>query len=224
MAVLLTVAETFPTGAGVSDALAGGGTGVDMGSVVNGSYTPVTSKPANTGRQNLYIRHNATVDPITSFKIFIQQYGVGTGFTYGGAKTAAQDFIDIKAMGAGSGSSKNNNDGLSAGFWMDMQWDVSDANQFDQAGRPTYVKIFGDNTTDGIDLASAFDLHAGALVYNSGGIETVASSPVTGKIGKSGDTVLGTDAHIRTRFYLASAWSDGGYIQWEQVFSYSYTA
>ena len=43
MAVTLTVSESID-GAAVSDALSGGGTGVDLGSVINGSFTPVTDK------------------------------------------------------------------------------------------------------------------------------------------------------------------------------------
>ncbi|MGL6123477.1 MAG: hypothetical protein ACRC1W_10755, partial [Shewanella sp.] len=158
MAVTLTISESID-GAAISDSLAGGGTGVDLGSVSNSSYAPVTDRSANTGAQNLYIRHDATIDPITNFKIYLDSY-TATGFTYGGAVSAASDYASIKTMGQGSGSSKNNNDGLSAGIWMDMDADASTANQFDQATFPSLVKIFGDAGTDGIDLASAFTLAA----------------------------------------------------------------
>ena len=222
MAVSLTLSETLH-GAAIADALAGGGSGLDLGSCTNNSYSPLINKTLNTGAQNLYISHNATVDPITSLKVHIGQFGALTGFTYGGARTAAGDYADLKTWGQASGSSKNNGDGLSYGLWMDMDWNVSDANKFDIATRPTLVKIFGDAGTDGIDLASAFTIAADAMVYDSSG-ETSATSPVAGSVGKSGDSVLGDSAHIQLRIYLADAHIEGGIYQWETVFSFSYTA
>lgn len=223
MSVALTVSETF-SGSAVNDSLAGGGSGVDLGPVANGAYAPIISKPANTGHQNIYTRHDATIDPITNFKLFLQQFGVGTGFTYGGANSAAADFASLKALGFASGNSKNNSNNLSGGIWVEMQgFDVADADAFDQASRPTLVKIFGDNNTDGIDLASAFTVKAEGMVYDNTG-ETLASSPEDGKIGKSGDTVLGDQNHTRWRVYLPSSYANGGIVQWEMVFAYSYTA
>jgi len=222
MTVLLTLSETLD-GAAVADALAGGGTGVDLGSVVNNSYAPVILKSANTGAQNLYISHDAVLDPITDVKTFLQTYGVGTGFTYGGADTAANDFTTLKNLANASGSSKNNGDGLSGGLWIDMDWDASTTNQFDQAGFPTVVKIYGDGLTDGISLASAFALHTAAMVY-AAPAETSASSPVTGQIGKAADTVLGDAAHVKLRIYVPNAYSNGGIVQWEVVTSYSFTS
>ena len=222
MAVLLTVSETLD-GSAVADSLAGGGTGLDLGSVVNGSYAPVVSKAANTGAQNVFIRHDATIDPITDVKTFIQQYGVGTGFTYGGADTAANDYAAIKSLGNGSGSSKNNADGLSGGLWVDQDWDASTANQFDQASFPAAVKIYGDNVTDGTDLATAFTIPNTCQVYDAPG-ETAASAPQAGKIGKNNDTALGDNAHLKLRIYLTQAYSQGGIYQFEWVISYSFTA
>lgn len=222
MTVLLTVSETLD-GSAVADALAGGGTGVDLGSVVNNSYAPVILKSANTGSQPLFIQHDATIDPITDVKTFIQTYGVGTGFTYGGAVSAAADFTTLKNLANASGSSKNNNDGLSGGLWIDMDWDASTTNQFDQGTFPTVVKIYGDGLTDGISLASAFTVAAAAMVYNAPG-ETSASSPVAGQIGKAADTVLGDAAHVKLRIYVPNAYADGGIVQWEWVIAYSFTA
>ena len=222
MAVLLTVSETLD-GSAVADALAGGGTGVSLGSVINGSYAPVVSKAANTGAQDLYIRHDATIDPITDVKTFIQIYGTGTFFTYGGAAGAIADNTTLKSLGNGSGSSKNNADGLSGGLWIDMDWDASTANQFDQASFPTLVKIYGDNVTDGTALGFAFQMRPEALVYDAPG-ETAASAAVLGKIGKNNDTVLGDNAHVKLRIYLTSAFSTGGIVQWEWVIAYSFTA
>lgn len=222
MTVLLTVSETLD-GAAVADALAGGGTGVDLGSVVNNQYAPIISKAANTGAQSLFISHDATIDPITDVKTYIQTYGVGTGFTYGGADSAANDFTTLKNLANASGSSKNNADGLSGGVWIDMDWDASTANQFDQATFPALVKLYGDSLTDGIDIASAFPLKSNAMVYNAPP-ETGASAPVDGQIGKAADTVLGDAAHVKLRLYIPNAFADGGIIQWEWVIAYSFTA
>ena len=222
MTVLLTISETID-GSAVADALAGGGTGVDFGSTVNDQYSPLIDKSANTGAKTLYIHHDATIDPITDVKTFIQEYGVGTGFTYGGADTAANDYTSLKSLGNASGSSKNNADGLSGGVWIDMDADASTTNQFDQATFPTVVKIYGDNTTDGTDLATALSLNSAAMVYDAPG-ETLASAPVTGQIGKATDTVLGTNGKIKLRAYLTALYANGGIVQWEWVIAYSFTA
>jgi len=219
MSVSLLISETLD-GAALSDALAGGGTGLDLGSCTDNSYAPIVSKAANTGRQDLFLSHNSVVDPITSLKMYMAVYSG----TYGGADSAADNYTDLKGMGNSSGSSKNNADGNSYGYWVDMRAIVTDANQFDKATYPTKVLIFGDSTTDGIDLASAFPIPTDAMVYNNTGTETAASAAVSGKIGKAGDTVLGDAAHIRMRIYLAAAHVEGGIWQNDFVWSFSYTA
>ena len=234
MAVLLTISETFD-GAQVSDTLAApapGPTGVDLGSVVNGSYAPVISKAANTGSQKLYIRHDATIDPITSVGTFIQQYGTDTGFAYGGANSAATDYTNIKNLGNASGSSKNNGDGNSSGLWVDMDANASVTNQFDQATFPTLVKIYGDNLTDGIDLASAFTIESDAMVIDTdqgagsdGDGAFLPSAPVDGQIGVNGDGVLGDNAKLKLRIYIPqTGYTPGGIHQVEYVTKYSFTA
>lgn len=218
MAVAITLSESLD-GAAVADSLAGGGTGLDLGSVTNGAYAPLISQPSNTGKQDLYVSHDAVVDPITDFKVYIDQFSQ----SYGGANSAANDYTSIKSEGNTSGSSKNNGDGLSSGLWMEMDADVSTTNQFDIATRSTLVKIFGDGGTDGIDLASAFLVKADAMVYDAPG-ETVASAPVDGQIGKAADTVLGDSAHLAFRIYLRSAFPDGGIFQFDTIFSFAFTA
>lgn len=225
MTVSLTVAKTI-NGAAVADALAGGGTGVDIGSVVNNQYGPIVSKAANTGQQHIYVRHNG-VNPITAFSVFIQVYGTGTGFTYGGAASAAADYATLANMGNASGSSKNNADGLSGGFWMEMDADVATVNMFDHATRPTLVKIFGDNggtSGDGVSLSSAFLVAADAMVRDVAAVETLASAPVAGQIGNANNAVLGDNAHLRFRLYLPNAHPDGGIIMWETVLTYSFSS
>ena len=248
MSVILTVSETLD-GSAVADALATPGpanTGVDFGSVVNGSYAPVTSQTNNTGRKNLFIRHSATIDPITSVKTFVQQYGTGTAFGYAGADSAANDFNNkIKALGNTSGESKNNADGLSGGLWIDMNAVLLDSigsTQFDFAtngydsvgltnGGDDTVRIYGDNLVDGISLASAFNMHTKAMVIDTnqalGGDAVngyVPTLPVTGVIGKNGDTAKGDNAHTKLRIYVRSDTVDGGIVQWEWVIAFSYTA
>lgn len=248
MSVSLTVSETLD-GVAVADALATPGPvnlGVDFGSVVNGSYAPVTVQADNTGRQNLFIRHNAVDDPITAVKTFIQIYGTGTGFGYAGADSAANDFNNkLKALGNTSGGSKNNADGFSGGLWIDMNailTDVIASTQFDwdtngydsvgasQGGDDT-VRIYGDNLVDGISLASAFSMHTKAMVIDSdqslGGDATngwVPTAPVTGVIGKNGDTAKGDNAHTKLRIFVPASAVDGGIVQWEWVISFSYTS
>lgn len=228
MAVTLTISETL-TGSGLADSLSGGGTGLDLGQVINGQYTPIVDQPTNDGVQNIYLSHDAVIDPITDVKFYVQQYGVGTGFTYGGANSAAADITKLLNMGNSSSSSNANNaDGLANGLHIDMDWQVTTANQFNPSRIGTQVRIFGDNggaaTGDGRNLATAFNLYVDAMSRNNGGTEVDASSPQTGKIGKAGDTTLGDRGHIKKRFFLATAETDGGILQWEFVTAFSYTA
>ena len=220
MAVALVISETLD-GVAVNDALAGGGVGVDMGNATNNSYAPLVDKILNQGEQPIYVRHDGN-NEITDVKTFLQQYGVGTGFTYGGAKTAALDIAQLFSYGQTSGNSKNNADGLSAGIWIDMDWDSNDTTRFDQANFPTVVKIYGDNGTDGIDLASAFTANSAGMVYDSGG-ETAAAGGVSGTIGESGNTVLGDNFHAKLRIQLPQLATDGGILQWEWVVAYAFT-
>lgn len=225
MTVSLTASKTL-NGSGVTDNLAptgSGNTGVDMGSAGTNSWTPLTNKTANQGHLNLYLRHDG-VNDIQDLVTFIQQYGVGTSYTYGGADTAANDYAALKTLGFGSGSSKNQADGLSAGLWVDMNWQSNDSSRFDQANFPTNVKIYGDNNTDGIDLDSAFTVIAAAMVYDNGGTETSGSVPVDGTIGTAGNTVHGDNAHIKLRMYIPTIYSRTNINQFEWVASYTYTS
>lgn len=248
MAVTLTVSETID-GAAVADALATPGpvnTGVDFGSVVNGSYAPLSNQMNNTGRKDLFIRHDAVDDPITAVKTFVQQFGTGTGFGYAGADSAANDLNNkIIALGNTSGGSKNNDDGFSGGLWLDMNailLDTAASTQFDwnangfdsvggSQGGDNTVRIYGDNLIDGISLASAFDMHTKAMVIDSnqalGGDAIngfVPTAPVTGVVGLNGDTELGDNAHTKLRIYVRSDTVNGGIVQWEWVIAFSHTS
>lgn len=223
MTVLLTVSETV-TGAEVSDSLAGGSTGLDLGQVTNGAYSPIISQAANTGMQEVFIRHDAVVDPITNVKFYASTFSG----TYGGANSAAADFSSLGAYGAAdSGATKNNNDGLSRGLHIDMDWQVSTTNAFDYSREASGQKrIFGKSYSGNTGLSQllGFDMHADAASYWNGSSEIDATTPVTGKIGKSSDTVLGNRCHFKKRFYLHSAAIDGGILQYNFTISFSFTA
>lgn len=223
MAVSLIVSETI-TGADFSDSLAGGSTGMDLGQVTNGLFSPIINQSLNTGHQDIIIRHDAVIDPITDVEFYLQTY---TG-TYGGAATAAADFTTIGNYGAAdAGASANNSDGLSRGIHIDMSWNVASASQFAYAREATGQKrIFGKSYSgkDGLSQPNAFAMHVDAASYWNGSAEVAATTPVTGRIGKSNDAVLGNRGHIRMRAYLHSNAVDGGILQWSSVIGYSYTA
>lgn len=219
MTVSLTISKTLG-GAAVADTLAGAGSGVDLGNVLNNEYAPITLKSANTGWQALYIRHNAVTDPIESVATFISAYSQ----TYGGADTAANDYVTVKAKGAASGNSSNNSDGLSSGLRIEHDIDLGGTlglSAFD--GTRAQVNIYG-KAAAGISLATSFPIHVDALLHNNAGTPVDATAPVTGKIGKSGDTALGNVALVKLRYYLEDAAPSGGIIQWDWVVKYSFTA
>ena len=221
MAVNLTISKTV-TGSQVADALAGGGSGLDLGSVVNGKYCPIISQPSNTGWQAIYIRHDATINEIDNVKTFAAQFSG----TYGGAVSAAADFATLKAKGnADNENTANNSDGLASGLRIEHDADLG-GSLGASAFLPSraQVNIYGNNNTDGIDLASAFPLHVDAMTYWNGSSEVDATTPVTGKIGKSTDTVLGNRANLKLRFFLEQAAPDGGILQFDWVVAYSFTA
>ena len=171
------------------------------------------------------------MDPITQVSTFIQLYGTGTGFAYGGAASASDDYAALRGMGYNSGSSKNNADGLSGGLWVDMSAAASTTNQFDQANFASLVKIYGDNNTDGLDLTSAFTTVKEAMVISTDQSEGgdgdgayLPSAPEDGVIGIAGDGDLGDNAKLRLRIYLPALYTAGGFHQVEWVVAYSYTA
>lgn len=237
MAVLLTVSETVG-GAEVNDALAGGGTGIDLGQVTNGGYAPLVDQTLNSGAQTLYLRHDAIVDPITEVKMYLVSYAE-TGFTYGGPSNtdAASNLADILAEGASSdvsAAAKNNSNGLAGGLWMEMQYNVTETNQFDIFNDRTlnsvtspgskFVKIYG-RAGEGESSATAFDLIKESCFYTPDNVaENAPSAPVDGMIGLSTDTAKGNRAKIRMRIYLKTAFADGGIFQLAKIFRYSYTA
>lgn len=224
---IVLIASVTAAGSEASDNLEGGSTGLSDGQVIAGSYTPVLNQASNTGRLDIYLRGTNVVDPLQDVTLFIDTY---TG-VYGGANSAAADYATISALGAAdTGTTNNNTDfggGLSRGLHVDMSWNVPDVNQFAYARESSgQMRIFGKNYAgkDGVALASGFVLHQDAMSYWNGTTELDASAPVAGKIGISSDTVLGNRGHFRSRFYLHQTAADGGFIQWDRVFAFSYSA
>lgn len=248
MAVNLTVSETLD-GSQVADTLAdsGGGpfTGIDLGSVTNGSYSPQTAG-TNAGNKPLFVRHDATVDQITDTKTYIAEYNTNLPNTYGGADTVGNDYTRIKAMGSNSGDSKDNSDNLSQGIWVDHDATTSEANQFDYTARGTdgtttngngTIIKYGDNSDAmAVSLATAFIIPSEAMVIDSdqtaGSIPVppspsagfIASAPVDGEIGINGSGTLGDNAFLKMRVYIAGSETQGGIHQVEWVIAYSFTA
>lgn len=238
MPVILTVSETV-SGSEYADALAGDplATGIDFGQVTNGGYAPVIDANLNTGAQVCYLRHDATVDPITNLKIYLDSYS-RTGFTYGGpiARNAAADYMTLKDEGQASGVTaleKNNSSGLASGLWMEMQHDVSTTNQFDienvrsEGNGDKFVKIFGKQVASipqGVNEATAYTLIKEAALYWNGSSETDVVGAVDGKIGISTDSTLGNRMKLRFRVFLRSAFAEGGIFQASLVTRFSYTA
>lgn len=222
MAVDMIVSKILNPPTQVSDALAGAGVGLDLGQTINGSYTPVISAPSNTGFQDVFLSHNAVVDEIQDVKSFVAIFSQA----YGGASSAAADIATLIAKGqADNEATANNSDGLASGLRIEHGGiDIPGLGASAFLPSRAQVNIYGNAGTAGIDLASAFDMHVDAMVFNNAGAEVDAVTPVTGQIGKTGDTVLGDQAHVGLRFYLETAAPDGGILQWDWVVSFSFTA
>ena len=239
MTVALTISEVI-NGAAFGDTLEGGGSGADLGTVTNAGYAPRINKVDNTGRLDLFIRHDGAAE-ITDFQTFFQQFATDTPFAYGGGQTPTDDFTNIRNLGNASGDSRNNIDGNSGGMWIDMNANVAEVNQFDfttngydsvggtKGGNDT-VRKYGDNNVDGITVESAFPMKALAMVTatdqgngGSSGNGFVPNGPVEGTIGIVGDTTFGDNAHAKIRMYLTQTFSTGGLHQWEWVGAYSFT-
>jgi hypothetical protein len=233
-AVNLIMSKTFAdsdAGTPATDALEGGGTGINMGSGINGAWFPIIDKSLNQGQQDVYIAHDGA-NPITDVAFYIQPYGALTGFTYGGQNSAASDYASINALGLASGTSKNNADGLSGGLWIDNDYDAGDATRFEyttrgigQGGDDSVWIVNKVASSEANTLSSALTLKTNSMVKDSGGsVEAAADSPVEGQIGPNGNTALGQASHLLKRFMIPSTQNSGGFVQWDGVFRYLFTA
>ena len=225
--VTLKITATPSASTDIADGLAGGDSGADLGQASNGSYSPlVGAQGDNGGSKDLYLQHDATVDPITNVAFYLSQF---TG-TYGGPASGSPsaDLNTLLQQGIDdAGGNANNADGLSSGLHMDMSYNVSTANQFAPARESTGQKrIFG-KTYAALQLgiqANPITMHEDAAFYWNGSIKAAPSAPEAGKVGKSSDTVLGNRAQIRLRYYLPTSASIGGILQWAWTTIFSYTA
>lgn len=222
--VVSLIVSPLINGAQYNDSLLSGtvgAVGADLGKLAAGSYTPIIGiKENNLGFLPLYVRHDG-VNHISNLSLYIQEFGAGTSYAYGGDDSAPNDLANIIALGDASGSSKNNSNGASGGVWVDMDSDADDTNRFNIASRPTEVFTF--KTGVGDSLANSIPVKSVAMVFDSGG-DTQASAPVDGRVGAAGDTVHGDNALIKSRFYVKSSYLASGNIQWEKVFTYSFTS
>ena len=202
---------------------------------MNGGFTGlVAPQAANTGSNDLFIFHDAVVDPLTNFSVYLEQYSQA----YGGVATAAADFARLQTLAEATGSNKNNSNGLTEGFWIDMDFDALVPNQFDYANfgpvADTIVtgagggvvrvmrRTDGGNLSDhGSELSNRITVLAASMFVDP---STIPSAPVDGTIGKSGDAVLGDRSKIKHRLYLKQAETTSGIIQWDETFAFTTTA
>lgn len=228
----LTVATTS-NGPAVADALSGGGVGWDISAVVNGGYTGVLDKASNTGSNDLYLRHDS-IDPLTNLAVYAEQFSQ----SYGGFDTAAADFARLQTLAEATSGTKNNADGLTEGWWLDMDYDASVPNQFDYVnfgpvadtlvtgGGSDVVRILrrfntGNITDEGSSLATRITVPAAAMFLDP---LTAPGAPVDGTIGIEDDATLGDRCLIKHRFFLKSAETVGGILQFDETFSFVFTA
>lgn len=221
MSVNLILKKTL-TGGNISDPLVGGSNGLDLGQCLNGEYTPIILQGANTGYQDIYVEHNSVIDPIQDYVTYVGEF---SGI-YGGAESAVLDIATLIAKGqADNELTANNSDGLASGLRIEHGGiDIGSLGSNAFLPARAQVNIYGNNGTDGIDLDSGFTLHEDAMVWNNGGVEVDATTPLAGQIGVAGDTVLGDNAHVGIRFYLEQAATQGGYLQFDWIHAYSFTA
>ena len=255
MTVVMTVGETMAAslaGTDFSDALADGASGttnsgVDYGQVVNAKYAPLIDEVANTGAQDFYFSHDAVVDKITDVKFFLDEFSGSNGYGGPGSRSPTIDLTTIFDEGdtsaqIGDPPSKNNANGKGGGIWLDQDRDVAATNQFDwstnrgngtPAGNGT-VYIYGANGGaaggEGRSLATAFGLKTDAMAWSNAAVETAASTPVAGQIGRRQGVdlaeaqTLGEVAHLKGRIYIRTAFAEGGIFQFDHTTAFSFTA
>lgn len=238
MTVVLTISKTS-LGAQVSDALAGGGAGYDLGVTRNGSYSGVIDKALNTGFNPFYFSHDAVNDPVNDFSMFCEQYG--SAGAYGGVRSALQDFTKLQTLAEATDGSPNNIAGLTGGYAFDGDWDGVTVNAFDYINRGPVadtivtgpgggtVRFFrrtdsGNLVDEGSDLATRIPVLSDAMFYEPGSGPVSASAPGDGQLGKSDDTILGNRILLKTRLFIPQAELEGGQTQWDLTAAFSFTS
>jgi hypothetical protein len=192
----LTIARTN-TGDHMTDLLAGGASGMDMGTCINGAFSIA---------QNMRIRHNGSAK-ISGLAFYIQPY---TG-TYGGNFSPASDYARLRALGDLGGGE--------FGLHVCEVWNES-------VPFTTFFKVrtgHGDSysTKRNLNENAMYHVNTGTLV------EADASAAQAGLVGVNDNSAesqqLGNRALLRSRISLPASEPDGGIRQWDWVFSYVYT-
>lgn len=192
----LTISRTN-TGDAIADLLAGGHSGLDFGTCINGAFSAI---------QSMRIRHNGA-SKITGLSYYIQPYTA----TYGGNFSPASDYSRLRALGDLGGGD--------FGIHVCEVWnEVTPFTTFFKV-RTGYADSY--STKRNLNQDAMYWFNTGTSV------ETDASAPQAGIIGVNDNSTesqqVGNRALLRTRLALPASEPDGGIRQWDWVFSYVYT-
>ena len=192
----LSIART-DTGDHMSDLLAGGMTGMDMGTCINGAVSIA---------QNMRIRHNGS-SLITGLSYYVQPY---TG-SYGGNFSPSSDYSRLRTLGDLGGGDY--------GLEICENWNESPAFTTFFKMRTGYADSY--STKRALNSTAMYWFNTGTSA------ETAATAPQAGSLGvndnSAGAQSLGNRAFLRSRISLPASEPDGGIRQWDWVFSYVYT-
>jgi hypothetical protein len=120
---------------------------------------------------------------------------------YGGDYSALTDFNKVIADGD-----------LNYGLQIDPRYNGGDFT--------TMIQI---KTGTGNTFAQRVLIPITAMVFDNAGSEVVATTPIAGVIGETGNTVLGDNAHFRTRYAASASESLLGRRQFDVFFSFNFT-
>lgn len=192
----LTISRTN-VGSHMSDLLAGGAVGLDMGTCVNGSTSIA---------QDMRIRHNG-LSQITGLAYYIQPYTT----TYGGNFSPASDYSRLRALGDLGGGS--------FGLQICENWNES-------VPFTTFFKI-ATGAADSYSTKRTVHDNTLFWYNTATTAQTDATSPQAGILGINDDSAAsqasGNRVLLRSRLSLPANEPDGGIRQWDFVFSYVYT-
>lgn len=146
--------------------------------------------------KNIYIRHDGASD-ITNLAVYAKPYSQ----TYGGEYSASSDHTKLVEQGnAGSG------------FEIDFDWDgIAFAVSTKLSGS------IGSSPTNAIEMPQA------SMIYNSGGSPVAPTTPVSGVMGTTGNTVKGDSALLKCRWNVPSGELQPGRRQIDLAFIYNFT-
>ncbi len=155
----------------------------------------VLTTPVNT----FYFRHNG-VNAITDASFYIANYSG----TYGGDYNAATDYAKVIAHG----------DDTSGSYGLQIEENYSSS---------LFTAPYTIKSGQAVNFATKRVLQTSSFFYNNSSVETAPSVPVSGQLGATGNTVLGDNAKLRTRYIIPINEQLAGKRQFDLVFSYSFT-